>query len=256
MKSSIAFLKKEYTESARSGKLLLLVILFCAIGIMNPAIAKLTPWLMETMSESLEETGMSITVINVDAITSWTQFFKNIPMMLIAYVLVYGGLFTKEYEAGTLVLILTKGIARYKIVLAKTVWLLSFWTIGYFTSFEITYGYNAYYWDNSIAKSLMPAVLYWYVFSLLVICLMVLFSVLSDSASMVMLGTGSVVLASYLLAMIPKLVRYLPTSLMNSNGLLMGAEDPDRYYPALIVTLVMCVICIAVSIPVMNKKQL
>ena len=56
----IAFLKKEYTESARSGKLLLLVILFCAIGIMNPAIAKLTPWLMETMSESLEETGMSI----------------------------------------------------------------------------------------------------------------------------------------------------------------------------------------------------
>ncbi len=256
MKSFLAFLKKEYTESARSGKLLLLTILFIAIGIMNPAIAKLTPWLLETMSESLEETGMSVTVINIDALTSWTQFFKNIPMMLIAYVLVYAGLFTKEYEAGTLVLILTKGIARYKIVLAKAVWLITFWTVGYFACFGITYGYNAYYWDNSVAKSLMPSVLYWYAFSLLVLCLMVLFSALSNSSSMVMLGTGSVVLASYLLAMLPKLVRYLPTSLMNSNGLLMGAENADRYYPALMITLVMCMISIVISIPLMNKKQL
>ena len=256
MKSFLAFLKKEYTESARSGKLLLLIVLFCAIGIMNPAIAKLTPWLLEAMSDSLEETGMSVTVVTVDALTSWTQFFKNIPLMLIAYVLVYGGLFTKEYEAGTLVLILTKGISRYKIVLAKSVWLVTFWTIGYFTAFGITYGYNAYYWDNSIARSLMPAVLYWYVFSLLVVCLMVLFSVLASTSSMVMLGTGSVVMASYLFSIAPKLARYLPTSLMNSNGLLMGSEEPDRYYPALIITLVMCVISIGVSIPIMNKKQL
>ena len=256
MRSFLAFLKKEYTESVRNGKVLLLTTLFVTIGIMNPAIAKLTPWLLETMSESLEETGMSVTVATVDALTSWTQFFKNIPLMLIAYVLVYGNLFTKEYESGTLVLILTKGIARYKIVLAKTVWLVLFWTVGYFTSFGITYGYNAYYWDNSIAKSLMTAVLYWYVFSLLVVFLMVLFSAMANTSSMVTLGTGSVVMVSYLLSIIPKLACYLPTSLMNSNGLLMGTEDPDRCYPALIITLAMCVLSVAVSIPIMNKKQL
>ena len=256
MKSFLAFLKKEYTESVRSGKFLLLLILFIAIGIMNPAIAKLTPWLLETMSESMEETGMTITVVTVDALTSWTQFFKNIPMMLIAYVLVYAGLYTKEYEAGTLVLILTKGIARYKIVLAKAVWLLTFWTVGYFICFGITYGYNAYYWDNSIAQELIPSILHWYVFSLFVLCLMVLFSALSKGLSMVLLGTGSTVLASYLLGLFPKLTHYLPTSLMNSNGLLMGTESANRYLPAVMITLSLCILSIAISIPVMNKKQL
>lgn len=256
MRSFIAFLKKEYMESARSGKLLLLLLLFAAVGIMNPAIAKLTPWLLEAMSESLEETGMSVSVVTVDALTSWTQFFKNIPMMLIAYVLVYSSLFTKEYESGTLLLVLTKGIARYKIVLAKAVWMLLFWTVGYFSCFGITYGYNDYYWDNSVAGNLIPAVLYWYLFSLMVICLMVLFSTLGNSASMVMLGTGSVVMASYLLGLYPKITRYLPTALMNSNALLMGTDAPDRYYPAMILTLILCVICIVGSIPIMNKKQI
>lgn len=256
MSAFFAFLKKEYTESLRSGKFMLLGILFVAIGIMNPAVAKLTPWLLETMSESLEETGMSITAVTVDAMTSWTQFFKNIPMMLIAYVLIYAGAFTKEYEAGTLVLILTKGIARYKILLSKTLWLISYWTVGYFASFGITYGYTAYYWDNSIAKDLFPAVLCWFLFSLLVICLMVLFSTLGSTSSAVMMGTGAVVLASYLLSFFPKLVRYLPTSLMNGMAILTGAETVEHYMPAIILSGTLCIICIAGSIPIMNKKQL
>ena len=119
MRAFFAFLKKELLESARSGRLLLLLILFGVFGIMNPAVAKLTPWLLEVMGEELAESGMVITEVTVDALTSWTQFFKNIPMALIAFVLVYGGIFTKEYESGTLILVLTKGISRYKVLLAK-----------------------------------------------------------------------------------------------------------------------------------------
>ena len=256
MRSLIAFLKKEFSEQLRSGRLTVLGILFVIFGIMNPAVAKLTPWLLETMSESLEESGMTVTAVTVDALTSWTQFFKNIPMMLIAYVLVYANLFTREYEAGTLLLVLTKGVQRYKIVLSKALWLILFWTIGYFYCFGITYGYNAYYWDNSIAKSLMPAIMYWYVFSLLVICLMVLFSVLSNSSSMVMLGTGSVVVVFYLLGLYPKITDYLPTSLMNGTAIVIGAASASNYYGALWITLALCVIALTCSIPLMNKKQL
>ena len=42
MRALFAFIKKELTEQARSGKLLFLTILFVLLGIMNPAIAKLT----------------------------------------------------------------------------------------------------------------------------------------------------------------------------------------------------------------------
>ena len=119
MKGMLAFIKKEWLETVRSGRLGILAVVFVILGIMNPAIAKMTPLMMELMTDSLAEMGMNITEVYVDAMTSWTQFFKNIPIGLIAFVLICSNTFTKEYQSGTLVLVLTKGLARYKVVAAK-----------------------------------------------------------------------------------------------------------------------------------------
>ena len=119
MKTLIAFIKKEMTEQIRSSRLMILGLLFLAFGIMNPAIAKLTPWMMEMLAESMEEAGLAVLEVKVDAMTSWTQFYKNVPMALIAFVLLQSSIFTKEYQSGTLILALTKGLERYKVVLAK-----------------------------------------------------------------------------------------------------------------------------------------
>ena len=256
MSAFFAFLKKELLEASRSGKLLFLVILFLLFGIMNPAIAKLTPWLFEIMSESLEESGMVVTQVTVDALTSWTQFFKNVPMALIVFLLMYSGSFTKEYEKGTLIPILTKGLPRYKVVLSKALVMTAVWTAGYWLCFAVTYGYNDYFWDNSVAMHLASAVANYWIFGLWTVCLSVLFSVLSRSYSTVLLGTGGCVLASYLLQQFPKLRTYTPTSLMNSASLLLGTEQPQDYTVALILTVAIGLVCVAVSIPVMNKKQL
>ncbi len=256
MRAFIAFLKKELLESARSGKLVLFGILFFAFGIMNPAIAKLTPWLFDLLSEQLAESGMAITEVTVDALTSWAQFFKNIPMALIVFVCVYGGTLAKEYATGTLVLVFTKGLARYKVVLAKATLLLSLWTVGYWLCFGITYGYNAYFWDNSVAVGLMPAALNWWLFGIFTVALMILFSVVSNGYGTVLLGTGVCVLASYLLGLIPRLAKYTPTSLMNSAALLVGAEKQGDHLWGITVTLVIIAACIGASIPVFNKKQI
>ena len=96
MKSFYAFLKKEWLEILRSGKLTILLILFLLFGIMNPAIAKLTPWLLQAMSDSLEASGFLVTDVQVDAMTSWTQFLKNIPMALMAFVLICSNIFSKK----------------------------------------------------------------------------------------------------------------------------------------------------------------
>jgi ABC-2 type transport system permease protein len=116
----VAFFKKEMMEQARSGKLLFLVILFVLFGIMNPAVAKLTPWLLEVMADSLAASGMTVTAVTVSALDSWMQFFKNIPMALIAFVLMQSSILTREYQSGTLILTLTKGLRRSHVVLAKT----------------------------------------------------------------------------------------------------------------------------------------
>ena len=101
MKSMIAFMKKEWMEQLRSSKVMILGILFVLFGVMNPAVAKLTPWLLELMSESLAESGMVITGVTIGAMDSWVQFFKNIPMALIVFILLESNIFTKEYQTGT-----------------------------------------------------------------------------------------------------------------------------------------------------------
>ena len=112
MRSFIAFFKKEVREGIRSSKFVILGLLFLLFGVMNPAIAKLTPWMLEMMADSLAESGMTVTEVTVSAMDSWVQFFKNMPMGLIAFVLLPGGILTGEYGSGTLVLSLTKGLAR------------------------------------------------------------------------------------------------------------------------------------------------
>lgn len=256
MRSLLSFLKKEYLEAVRTGKLIVLILLFVLFGIMNPAIAKLTPWLMEMLSDTLAESGLIVTNIQVDAMTSWTQFFKNIPIALIAFILIFSDIFTKEYKSGTLLLVLTKGLSRYKIVLAKTVLLLSFWTFGYGLCFAITYGYNAYFWDNSIANNLFSSVAVWWLFGIWVICLLILFSSLLQNNTGVILCIGVSVLLAYLLSVIPKIRVYSPAVLMDTNSLLMGTEGMDAYIKAIAVAAAVCIVCVAVSIPIMNKKQL
>ena len=255
MKSFVAFFKKELLQSARGGKLWILIGIFLLFGIMNPAIAKLTPWLMEMMAEELTLSGMSVTAVSADAPASWAQFFKNIPMALIAFVFIYSNIFTKEYSSGTLILVLTKGLSRYKVVIAKSVLMLLLWSMGYWLSFGVTYVCNDVLWDNSIAANLMPAVVHQWLFGVFVIALIVLFSAISSNYIGVLMGTGGCVFALYLAGLVPKIAKYLPTSLMSSAAYV-GVASAEKYTAAAVITAVCSVAFIAVSVPIFNKKQL
>lgn len=85
---------------------------------------------------------------------------------------------------------------------------------------------------------------------------MILFSTIANSNTGVLVGTGSVVLASYLLGLLPKISKYLPTLLANGNSLIYGVAEAKTYIVAILITVVASLICFAVSIPIFNKKQL
>lgn len=252
----LTFIKKEWLETVRTGKLLILVLLFTLFGIMNPAIAKLLPWMMEMFADTMEETGLIITEVQVNAMTSWTQFFKNIPMALIAFLLLYSDLFTKEYQSGTLLLMLTKGLPRYKAVLAKAGLLLSVWTLCYFLCFAITYGYNAYFWDNSIVSNLFSAAAFWWLFGAWLISLLVLFSsLLQNSAGVVLCIGGSVVLL-YLASFLPWIKSYVPLSLLDSASLLAGMKGATEYIGSVAVTVLLGIVCVAASLFAISRKHI
>lgn len=251
-----AFLKKEWMEMTRTGRLWILLLVFVLFGIMNPAMAKLTPWMMEMMQESLADSGFLITEVNVDAMTSWTQFYKNIPMGLIIFVLLCSKAFTEEYEKGTLIPVVTKGLSRKKIIAAKAGMLFGMWTVLYLFCYGITYGYNAYFWDNGIAEHLLfGAVCYW-LFGIWVLALLVLFSAFSKSNTQVLSGTGAAAFGAYLIGMFPKLNHFLPAKLMEGMALLQGVEKPEDYYTGMIITGVTVVFCIVSAVICFDRKQL
>ena len=251
----MAFVKKEWTEVLRTGKFVMIAVLFILFGVMNPAIAKLTPWMMEAFSESLKGSGLTVTEAKVDALTSWMQFYKNVPVALIVFLLMFSGILAVEYQKGTLINMITKGLSRWKIVLSKSVVLLFLWSLGYWMCYGITYVYNAYFWDNSIAKDVGFAAFCVYMLGVWLIALMMLMSTLFSAGSAVAVGTGGVFFVLYLFSMLPDLKEYLPSYLMSASGLLSGAGEAGDYMTALLVAAVLAVIQLVVAILVFNRKD-
>ena len=192
----------------------------------------------------------------VDAMTSWTQFYKNIPLALIIFVLVCSSTFTAEYQKGTLILVVTKGLSREKIMLAKTVMMAALWTAGYVTSYSITWLYNSWFWDNSIARhTFFGAVCYW-VFGVWVIALMLLFSAVASASAQVLAGTGGVVVAVYVLGLFPKFKMMLPSKLMDGMILLQGTELPSDYYASMGLACLTGILCVGLAVACFKRKML
>lgn len=256
MKAFIAFTKKEWMDHLRSGKLWILMILFILFGIMNPAITKLTPYLLDIFSQSVAESGMSITIGEITSLDSWTQFFKNMPMALIVFLLIESNIFTKEHQSGTLILALTKGLNRYKVLLAKAMILMILWTVGYWICFGITFGYNMYYWDNEMASNLLFSVGCWWVFGLWCISLLVFFSSFVSSNTSVLIGILMIVVFCYVISLIPQISEYMPTYLMDGTSIIYQIHLVASYDKALIVSIFSIIMCFIGGIMLFNQKQL
>ena len=249
-----AFLKKEWMETIRTGRGFLLLLIFGLFGIMNPAIARLTPWMMKVMSESLRDAGFVMTAVEVNAMTSWTQFFKNMQIALVIFLVMFSGILTSEYQKGTLILILTKGMKRWKILASKAAVVTIFWTLGCLVSCGITYGYNAFFWDNAIASHLFFSVFCFYLMGLWLITVMMSVSVCLMASSAVVLGTGGIFAVVHLLGLLPHLKAYLPPFLMESYPLLIGTSKPEEYLTAAAITLIWSALNLMLSVIIFNRK--
>ncbi len=256
MKALTAFVNKEFKSHFRFGKIFALLAIFAVVGAMNPATAKLTPWLLELLSDSLEASGMNIVATEPTVLDSWMQFYKNIPMALIAFVAMESDIFTKEYRYGTLIIALAKGLSRKTVVLAKTFALSFLWTACYWLAFAVTHLFNLFLWDNSLAQNLLLSAFCWWLFGLLVVMLVVFFSTLVKSYIPVLLGTGGVAFSIYLVGALPKIGKYLPSKLLDGVSLVYGMTEPSDYVFSILLTAALCVALFAVSIPIFNKKEM
>lgn len=251
-----AFMKKEWMEMTRTGRLLILGILFTIFGIMNPAIAKLTPWLMEMMRDSIAQSGLQLGEVTVNALTSWTQFYKNAPIALLVMVLMSSGVLTNEYQSGTLIQVVTKGLSRKKVMLSKMIVVYGSWTALYLLYFGITYGYTEYYWGEDKVEKLPEGVAFYWLFGVFVLALLLLFSTIAENGGQVLMGTGGVIAAAFFANYIPKIQKFLPLRLMDGLQLTMGSLEIKDFIPAMICCGVSIIACGMISIVLFDRRRL
>lgn len=248
--------RKELIELVRTRKALVLLIVFSIFGILNPALAKLTPWMLSLMGESLAEQGITFGAITVSALTAWTQYFKNLMMEYILILALFSGIFAQEYQSGTLVNLLSKGVSRAKVALSKLLAVLLTWTVCYWLAFGITLGYTAYFWENALTSGIWLAAVCAYVLGVWLLTLELAFASSLSSGMYALLLTGGVYALSFALGMLPALARFLPPRLGDGLALLTGDMTAADFLPALWVGLALSLVQGALCMAGIRRKQL
>ena len=251
-----AFIKKECMELTRTGKLLILSIIFIFFGILNPAMAKLTPWLYEMLSETFADQGLIVGEVTVNALTSWTQYFKNFSMIMIVIVLLSSAAFTNEYQKGTLVQVVTKGLSRRKIYFSKLLTGYAVWTAMFLIYTGITLGYTVYFWGNDGVSNLFYAILFPWIFGMMIMSVLTMFGAFASNSGQVLLGTGGIFFICIILGYVPKLSKYLPTRLMDGLEICNGTSQVSDFITALIISLTVMVISVIIGMVTFDKRKL
>jgi ABC-2 type transport system permease protein len=248
------FLKKEFLESIRTYKLFIIVIIFAIFGVLSPLAAKLMPYIIENLLPD----GNQIIISTPTAYDSWTQFFKNITQTgLVAIVLVFGGILVNELSKGTLINILTKGLSRSAVILAKLTFLSITWTLCLLTAFSITWMYTVTQFPPSDPSNLFFSIFCLWLFGIFLLALLLCSSTLTHSNFSHLMIIGFSILVLFFLTIFPKIQKYSPLYLISNNmELLTKQVDPNSFFKAIWVTLILSSLTITISIAVFRKKQL
>ena len=246
------FFKKELKESVKTYKLLLLGIVFLILGIMNPLVAKLTP---DLLASFLPE-GMSITIPEPSSLDSWAQFFKNIQQMgLIVVLLVFSGVLTNELSRGTLVLLLTKGLPRQTVILAKYAAMLVLWTMSVAISHVVTWVYTVYLFPDNLSQNLFFATFCLWFFGALLLAVLLLGGTLVSSSYGSLLVTGGLVVLLNLLNLFSALKECNPLALATKNmDVVSGAVAVSELYPQIGITVALILVTLGLTVLLFRRK--
>lgn len=254
MRIFLSLLKKEAIEGARTKKMISTFILFLFIGLISPLTAKLTPMILQSIATG----NIDINVAPPSEIDSWIQFFKNISQIgMFGLAIILSTQMANEFQKGTLINLLSKGLPRYQVVLSKIFYNFILWFIAYFCSFILTYFYTKYFFRISFPiRNILMAALLPFIFGLFLISLEILAGVISGNVIGTLILTTAGIVIQLILSIRDEIVKYMPIALIGKPVNLIKGIGYDDYYVPIITGSILLILCIVISIAVINKKQI
>lgn len=253
MKNILTLIKKDLIESIRSYKLLILSLVFLLFGFLNPLTAKILP---DIMPQLLPD-NMPIVLPPATPIDAWTQFFKNMTgMLMILFFILYSGTLTNEFSKGTVIPLLTKGLKRQVVILAKWGHLVLQWTFLFAINLAASWLYTILLLPGALDHLFISALFLWF-YGIWLISLLILFSVLFFNIYGVLIGLGGASMLLSLISIASFTQPYSPYRLVADNLMLITNElQFNDFVISLLITAVLIPILLFISTKLLNKKAL
>lgn len=250
----LAFLKKELIENVRTNKFLVIMIVFFIFGMMSPLTAKLLP----VIFENIDMDGMVINIPEPTAFDSYTQFFKNCGQMgFIVLLIVFSSTLTSEISKGTLVIMVTRGLSRTSVILAKFTSAVMIWTSALTVSALTAFLYTIYLFPNDSVTNLLLSIICLWIFGILMLAALIFSSVIASGGFGSLLITGGFAVVMFIIDIFPKLQKYNPIRLASDNmAMLYEGYDLSSLTVPIIISAVLICVFISSSLILFDKKKL
>jgi ABC-2 type transport system permease protein len=246
-----AFTKKEFHESVASYRLCVFLAVFLLFGMLSPLMAKIAPDLLASL-----DTGMIIEMPEPTALDSWTQFFKNVSQMgMLVLVILFSGIMSSEFQKGTLVNLLTKGLSRSVVVVSKFVAASAIWALSYLLCLAVCFAYTAYFWELGELSHAFLAFLAPWLFGEMMIAILMLGGTIFGNVYGSLFSCLIAVVALNLVALIPNASKFNPSALSGGTlALLSKASEPSAFVPAMAICAVLAVGLVIATVEVFKRK--
>ena len=151
----------------------------------------------------------------------------------------------------------TKGLSRKAVILAKYTVAAALMTISYWIGYAATYGYTTLLWnDNDLSNVAFAAVSLWIV-GFLYLSILMIGCVIFKQTFTSILFTGGIVAIISLLGMIEPIAKFNPFILTSKNvDLISGEAVPADFMIPAFISIVLSIFGVLIAIRLFNKKQL
>jgi len=254
MKGFIAFTKKELTEQLRTYKAFILLAVFFLFGMMSPLTAKLLPDIFSNMTVE----GMQIILPTPTYLDAYTQFFKNTSQMgILILLLIFSGMTVQEVSRGTLINILSKGLPRRSVVLAKYTSSVFVWSVTYAVAALTNYGYTVLLFGKHANGNLLFSLFCLWLFGAFVLAVILLAGTLINGNYGGLLVTAAILGGLLILKSLPKISKFNPMNLASNNvALLTNAVKASDETAAVLITGFLIFACLSVTLILFDRKKL
>ncbi|MDR1735991.1 MAG: ABC transporter permease [Oscillospiraceae bacterium] len=258
------FLKKEFTESKRTYRAAIMLIVMLFFGIIGPLAAKFLPQMLEMLMPdniSAEDMGvLNLFMRDPSALDAWAQYFNNmsqIGIMMIA--IMFSGALASEAGKGTLIPLLARGLSRPAAVVAKFVCQASLWTLFYAAAAAVTWGLTSALFpaQGYLTPQLFFSHFGLWLFGIFVLALTLFMSAILKNVIMVLLSmVGSWFVMAVVTSVYPSSARYNPLTLSTSATNIAATNQPGFYLPAVLITAALAAASLLAAVFAFKKRAL